>query len=120
MADKILTEQISLKDLIRAVSDELIASRAERLADNRPAIFEVSELTIEASFVVTKSAGGGGGINIQVLRADANADYKQETVNRLSLKLTALKPDADHHILRELGDEVPLRPRLDEQSDNAA
>jgi hypothetical protein len=62
---------LSLKNLIRAVSDELTASREERLAENQPAIWEVSELTIEANFVVTNSGGGGGGFDLKILKADA-------------------------------------------------
>ena len=46
--------EFSLKSLIRAVSDELIASQAERVAGGLPALFEVQEFNIEVSFVVTE------------------------------------------------------------------
>jgi hypothetical protein len=104
--------EISLKDLIRAVSDELIASRQERLAGGRPAVFEVAELTIEASFVLTDSSGGSGGFDLKILKADARADYKQERVHKITVKLNALQ---DRSVLRELGDELPLRPRSDDR-----
>ena len=102
------SQDISLKDLIRAVSEELVASRAERLASHRQAIFEVSELTIDVSFVVTESAGGSGGFDLKILKADAKADYQKETVQRISLTLKTVQ---DQDAFTELGDEVPLRPR---------
>jgi hypothetical protein len=103
---------ISLKDLIRAVSDELIASRKERLAADLPAIFEVHELTIEAGFTVSDSTKGGGGIDLKIVKADAGVEYKKDTVHKITLKLAAMKDQAS--IFTELGDEVPLRPRLSE------
>jgi len=105
------TRDLSLKDLIRAVSDELLASRAERLSANDPAIWEVNELTIEASFVVTDSAGGGGGFDLKIVKADAKADHSQESVHKIVLKLNAL---GDGDVLTELGTELPVRPRMSE------
>jgi hypothetical protein len=99
---------LSLKDLIRAVSDELLASRQERTSSEQPAIWEVGELTIEASFVVTASGSGGGGFDLKILRADAKVDYGQETVHKITLTLKALDSE---DTLTELGDELPLRPR---------
>ncbi len=107
-----MQNEISLKELIRTVSDELIASRAERLASNRPAIFEVEGLTIEVSFIVTDSVGGGGGFDLKILKADAQTDYKQESIHKIALRLAAIKDDTGR-LLKELGDEVPLRPRSD-------
>lgn len=101
--------EISLKDLIRAVSDELLASRQERLAEGQPPIFQVNELTIEASFVISKSASGSGGFDLKILKADAGTEYKQDTVHKIVLKLDTVKESGG--ILKELGEEVPLRPR---------
>jgi hypothetical protein len=105
-----MTEQhdLSLKELIRAVSDELTASREERLAKKQPAIWEVSELTIEANFVVTNSGGGGGGFDLKILKADAHIDHSEESVQKIVITLKALTGEAG---LPELGDELPLRPR---------
>jgi Trypsin-co-occurring domain 2 len=100
---------LSLKDLIRAVSNELTASREERLAEKRPAIWEVSELTIEANFVVTNSGGGGGGFDIKILKADAHIDHSEQSVQKIVVTLKALTGEAG---LPELGDELPLRPRM--------
>lgn len=99
---------LSLKDFIRIVSNELIASREERLAEKQRAIWEVSELTIEANFVVTNSGGGGGGFDLKILKADAHIDHSEESVQKIVLTLKALTGEAG---LPELGDELPLRPR---------
>jgi len=101
---------ISLKDLIRAVSDELIASRQERLAAGLPAIFQVNELSIEAGFTVSDSTKGGGGFDLKIVKADAGVEYKKDTVHKITLKLEAMRDQGS--IFTELGDEVPLRPRL--------
>jgi len=108
-----MQNEISLKELIRTVSDELMASRAERLAANRPAIFEVDGLTIEVSFIITESDAAGGGFDLKILKANAKSDYRQESIHKITLTLSAIKDDAGRVLLRELGDEVPLRPRQD-------
>ena len=107
------SDEISLRQLISAVSDELIASRAERLAHNRPPLFEVKELSIEASFVVTSTDSGGGGFDLKIVKANAKTDYKQETVHKIVLKLAAFQGESGA-ALPELGDELPVRPRSSE------
>jgi hypothetical protein len=106
-----MTEQadLSLKDLIRAVSNELRASREERLAEDQPAIWEVSELTIEANFVVSDSGRGSGGFDLKIIKADAQIDHSEQTVHKVVVTLKALDGNAS---LPELGDELPLRPRM--------
>src|SRR5215470_4052788 len=84
---------LSLKNLIRAVSDELLESRRERLAAGIPALFEIENLTIEVSFVVTESKGGGGGFDLKVIKADANVKYDKEQVHKVALTLKALGSD---------------------------
>jgi Trypsin-co-occurring domain 2 len=102
-------DDLSLKNLIRAVSDELLASRAERLAANLPPLFEVQELTIEVSFVVTESKGGGGGFDLKVIKADASVKYDRESVHKVTLTLKALE-SADL-VVPDLPDTLPVRPR---------
>jgi len=103
-------DEILLKDLIHAVSNQLIASREERLTDNRPPIFEVDELTIEASFVITKASSSIGGFDLKIIKGDAKEDYRQDMIHKIILKLKALKDYSNNGVLKELGDEVPLRP----------
>jgi hypothetical protein len=104
-----MAEDLSIKALIRAVSDELIASRIERQDAGQPALFEIKDLTIEVSFVVTESKGGGGGFDLKVIKADANVKYDREQVQKIILTLRALgKDDA---AIPDLPDQLPLRPR---------
>jgi hypothetical protein len=102
-------EDLSLKKLIRAVSDDLIASRDERLAAGASALFEIQDLTIEVSFVVTESKGGGGGFDLKVVRADANMKYERESVHKITLTLKALGMEELN--VPDLPDTLPLRPR---------
>lgn len=100
---------LSLKNLIRAVSGELLASQTERLEAGQRALFEIEELTIEVSFVVTETRGGGGGFDLKVVKADANVRYDRERVHKITLKLKALgEEDA---AVPDLPDTLPLRPR---------
>jgi hypothetical protein len=102
-------DELSLKDLIRAVSNELIASRAERLAAGLPPLFEIHDLTIEVSFVVTESTSGGGGFDLKVIKADATAKYDKESVHKVTLTLKALS--SGDVVVPDLPDTLPLRPR---------
>jgi hypothetical protein len=105
-------EDLSLKTLIRAVSEELRTSQDERIARGQPPLFEVQELTVEVSFVITESKGGHGGFDLKVIKADANVKYDKESVHKVTLKLKALEK-ADLTI-PELPDEVRVRPRDDD------
>jgi hypothetical protein len=100
---------LSLKNLIRVVSNELLASRTERLAQGIPALFEIEDLTIEVSFVITESKGGGGGFDLSVIKADGSVKYDKEQVHKITLTLKAL--GADDVVVPELPDQLPLRPR---------
>jgi hypothetical protein len=98
---------LSIKTLIRAVTDELIASRDERLAAGDPAVFEVEDLTLEISFVATTSKQAGGGFKFWVVKADGNVKYDDQSVHKIILKLKPAEPsDAEPFGLQE-----PLRPR---------
>lgn len=99
--------QLSIKTLIRSVTDELLASRQERLASGDPAVFEVEDLTLEISFVATTSKSGGGGFQFWVVKADGNIKYDDQAVHRIVLKLKAAEPSDDE----PFGLEGKLRPR---------
>jgi hypothetical protein len=100
-------KDLSLKTLIRAVTDELLASREERLAAGDPAVFQVQELTLEVSFVATTSKQAGGGVHFWVVKADAGMKYDDQSVHKVVLKLKAAEPSASE----PFGLEEPLRPR---------
>ena len=89
--DRPVTDDVSLETLIAAVSRQLLQSQQHRIEAGEPAVFEVSEMTIDVSFVVTKSARGGGGIDLKVVKADAGVQYDRQSVQKVSLKLAAVK-----------------------------
>ena len=98
---------LSIKDMIRAITDELLASRDERLAAGDPAVFQVEELSLEISFVATSSKNASGGFHFWVIKADAGMKYDEQSVHKVVLKLKAAQPsDAE-----PFGLEEPLRPR---------
>jgi len=83
--------ELSLDTLIDAVSEQLLRSQSRRIATGRAAVFDVSELTLEVSFVATTSKEGGGGINLSVVKADGSVKYERESVQKITLTLTAVK-----------------------------
>ena len=114
---------LSLKTLIRSVSDELLASRAERQERGLPALFEIQELTVEVSFVVTESEGGGGGFDLKVVRADTSVRYDAQSIHRITLRLRALEEDdllEDDAFFSRIEVERPLRPRTGEEDEEPA
>lgn len=107
-------QDLSLKTLIRAVSEDLLASRAERQERGLPPLFEIEELIVEVSFVVTQSRSGGGGFDLKIVRADTNVRYDAESIHRITLKLRALEEDdvlEDDSFFSRIEVERPLRPR---------
>ncbi|XVU28669.1 trypco2 family protein [Actinoplanes sp. CA-054009] len=84
-------DDLSIEALVTAVSQELLASQRNRLAAGGPAVFEVSEMNLEVSFVVTRSVKGAGGFDLKVVKADAGAQYDKQSVHKVSLRLTALR-----------------------------
>jgi hypothetical protein len=104
------TENLSIKHLVRTVTTELLSSRDERLAAGEAAVFEVSDLTLEISFVATQSRNAGGGFDIKVVKADAGVKYDDQSVHKIVLKLTAAKA-AERTVDEPFGIAEPLRPR---------
>ena len=100
-------KDLSIKTLIRAVTDELLASRDERLAAGQPAVFQVEELTLEISFVATTSTRAGGGFQFWVVKADAGVKYDDQSIHKIVLKLKTAEPGG----AEPFGLEEPLRPR---------
>lgn len=83
-------EGLSIRALIREVTREILSSQADRIASGDPAVFEVSDLTLEVSFVATSSKKAGGGFDLKVVKADAGVQYEQECIQKVILKLTAV------------------------------
>jgi hypothetical protein len=103
---EIAAEDLSIRALIRAVTDELLASQTERLASGGAAVFQVSDLTLEVSFVATSSKHGGGGFDIKVVKADAGVQYDKQSIHKITLKLKAVEDQP-----QPFGAVGPVRPR---------
>jgi hypothetical protein len=99
-------QDLSIKTLIRAVTQELLASREERQAAGEPAVFQVDELTLEISFVATNSNQGGGGFQFWVIKADAGVKYDEQSVQKIILKLKPAMTSDDE----PFGLEEPFKP----------
>lgn len=107
-----MDRDVSVKELIQRVSEELLEAQQERLASGRRAVFEVSELDIEISFVVSRSKQGRGGINLQVVTVGGTVGLDDQQTQRMTLKLVAAS-SRDTPELKSLGydDDLPVRPR---------
>lgn len=83
-------EGLSIRTLIREVTREVLSSQTDRIASGDPAVFEVSDVTLEVSFVATSSKKAGGGFDLKVVKADAGLQYDKESIHKVSLKLVAI------------------------------
>lgn len=83
-------EGLSIRALIREVTREVLSSQSDRMASGDPAVFEVSDLTLEVSFVATSSKKAGGGFDLKVVKADAGMQYDKQSIHKVSLKLAAI------------------------------
>jgi len=101
-------DQLSIKTLIRTVTDQLIESRDERLAAGRPAVFEVQDLTLEISFVATRSKAAEGGFQFWVVKAGGNVKHDDQSVHKITLKLKTAEPSHNE----PFGLDDKLRPNL--------
>lgn len=112
-----MDDEVTVKELISKISDDLLESQAERLEAGRRAVFEVSELTIELAFVVSRSKQGRAGVDLRVLSVGGEATRGDEQTQRMTLKLVAVgggAPEDDDGELTRLDydDDLPVRPRL--------
>lgn len=92
------SSELSIKQMIRAVTTELLSSQQERREAGDPALFEVSELSLEISFVATQSQNVGGGFDFKVVKADGGVKYDDQSVHKIVLKLTTNKSSGSNQI----------------------
>jgi hypothetical protein len=107
-----LAEDLSIEALVTAVSEQLLRAQSARQASGRPAVFEVSDLTLEISYVVTQSKSAGGGFDLKVIKADGALKYDTESVQKVTLKLTAVNT-------QKLADNTFGKVRLNVTSDDS-
>jgi hypothetical protein len=100
----IATDDLSIRTLIQAVTQELLESQSDRLAVGGPAVFQLKDLTLEISFVATNSKKGGGGFDLKVVKADASVQYDKQSIHKITLTLSAVDD-------RPFGGAGPMRPR---------
>lgn len=112
-SDDGLAQNISVKEFIQAVSEQLMASRTERLAAGRPPVFEVDSLDIELSVTATRSSRKAGRVDLKVVSGDLAGTAGHESVQKLSLHLTATTLRADEQETEIFDASSPLRPRRD-------
>jgi hypothetical protein len=113
-----MDDDVSVKELIQRISEDLLESEQERTASGRRAVFEVAELTIEVSFLVSRSRQGQGGIDLKVVSAGGEAKRADERTQRMTLRLvtpsrarTGSGGDEEFSQL-DYDDALPVRPRL--------
>jgi hypothetical protein len=87
------SEGLSIRELIREVTRDVLSSQAERIAAGDPAVFEISDLVLEVSFVATSSKKAGGGFDLTVVKADAGVQYDKESIHKVTLKLVAVQDE---------------------------
>ncbi len=98
-------DDLSIRTLIQAVTQELLESQSERLDACTPAVFEVKDLTLEISFVATNSKHAGGGFDLKVVKADAGVQYDKQSIHKITLTLKAVDD-------QPFGGGGPFRPRV--------
>jgi len=82
-----------IKDLIRQVHDELLASQKERLSRDESPIFEVEKLTLEVNFIITDETEAKGGFNFKIITAGIGNKYTDQQIHKVTLSLTAVAQD---------------------------
>ncbi|ENO2185825.1 trypco2 family protein [Vibrio alginolyticus] len=82
-------KSLFIGELIRKVHDELRESQERRELEGHEALFEIDTLTIEANFIVTEHESEGGGFDFKILKYNANASNKNETIHKIVLQLKA-------------------------------
>jgi hypothetical protein len=130
-----MDDEVTVKELIQKISDDLLESERERTEIGRRAVFEVAELTVELEFSVSRSRQGKAGVDLRVVNAGGEAARTNERTQRMTLRLvaagSAMRPTAsdglgqtpseapeirnDSHRSLDYDDALPVRPRLRNQ-----
>ena len=127
-----MDEEISVKELIQKISEDLLESEQERTARGQRAVFEVSELTVELAFVVSRTRQGRGGIDLRVVSVGGDIGRANEQTQRMTLRLIAVggaeeragraasQAGAERTDMTRLDydDVLPVRPRLRGRQDS--
>jgi hypothetical protein len=90
---------IGLQELVKAVTEELHAAAADRITDDRPALFKLGKVTLELSFVASREVGARGGIRFWVIEAGTEAQFASESVQRVTVVLDPIEMDEEDMVL---------------------
>jgi Trypsin-co-occurring domain 2 len=124
-----MNDEVSVKELIQKISEDLLESEQERTERGQRPVFEVSELVIELAFVVSRTRQGQGGLDLRVVTVGGKAGRADEQTQRMTLRLVAVggeeKRAADTSGTDRAGltrldydDVLPVRPRLRGRTDS--
>jgi len=87
------TYQYGIKEIIRAVRAELVATQDTLVANEEEALFQVETFDIELSFVVAQGAKASANVDApQFLVVGADTEYKKEQIQKIRLHLSVDKP----------------------------
>ena len=82
-------DEITVKELIQKLSEELLESEQERERNGRRPVFEVSELTVELEFSVSRSRQGRAGLDVHIINIGGEAERAHSHTQRMTLRLVA-------------------------------
>ena len=76
---------INIADVIQLVRCQLIESERRLQDAGLPALFRTKQFELELSFLVRRSARGGGSLQLWVVNVEGGADYAKEEVQKIKL-----------------------------------
>ena len=98
-------EEIGIDDAIRALRRQLSAAVAE--SQGQELRFGLGLVELEFDMVVSRDAGGGGGIRFWVVSLDGKASVSKATTHRIRLRLDPVSADGRPVLT---GDDVDREP----------
>jgi hypothetical protein len=98
-------EEIGLDDAIRALRRQLSAAVAE--SQGQELRFGLGPVELEFEMVVSRDAGGGGGIRFWVVSLDGKGSVSKVTTHRIRLRLDPVTADGRPVLT---GDDVDREP----------
>lgn len=98
------TYQYGIKEIIRAVRKEIVATQDTLVANEEEALFQLETFDIELSFVVAQGAKASANVDVpQFLVVGADTEYKKEQIQKIMLHLRVVDPPPSS---QEIVDEV--------------
>jgi hypothetical protein len=88
-----LIENLSLKDLIRSIQDQLIEAERDRIGKGLAPLFVTDSLEIEASVIVEAQNTSKLGFDLKVLSASNADQVNDNAVHKINLKFRVLSSE---------------------------